>query len=349
MKLDRLAYSPGILMDFYEEGLTALGAVCARPWHDRLEVLAEGRAAKLWNPEGTLQSAELQFVAPDATGARDAGREVFPGCPLTFGLSEALRPGSLALERVELAGDEARIHPPDPAALERLWRGQFPDTIRWRLDAPLTPNRHFSLVALARCEIQAIDQQWTLRRVAVSLPDGERDEVLAHDLGFARAVSRVSGSLDWPAPEPAQWAVMLHRALEQELSAELDVIRQRQATRLGREMERIDDYFERYERELTDRARRSRAALKLDNHLAAAKAEHARHRADQVARHEIVVVPHIDALLLVAEPAWRATLQLARAHQQPSSIVAYFVPRARRWAPLTPVPGASGRPEAIRS
>jgi len=53
---------------------------------------------------------------------------------------------------------------------------------------------------------------------------------------------------------------MLHRTLEQELSAELAVIRQRQATRLGREMERIDDYFERYERELTARARRSRAA-----------------------------------------------------------------------------------------
>jgi hypothetical protein len=341
MKLDRLPYSPGILMDFYEEGLAALGAVCERPWHDRLEVLAEGQVAKLWNPDGTLQSAELQFVSPEATGARDAGREVFPGCPLTFGLSEALRPEPLALERVELAGDETRLHPPDPAALERLWRGQFPDTIRWRLDAPLTPDRHFSLVALARCEIQAIDQQWTLRRVAVSLPDGERDEDLARHIGFARAVSRTSGSPDWPAPDPAKWAVMLHRALEQELSGELAVIRQRQAARLGREMERIDDYFERYERELTARAMRSRADSKADDRLAAAKAEHARHRADQVARHEIVVVPHIDALMLVAEPAWRATLQLARAHQQPSGIAAHFVARARRWTPLVPVPGAT--------
>lgn len=39
--------------------------------------------------------------------------------------------------------------------------------------------------------------------------------------------------------------------------------------------------------------------------LAVAKAEHARHRADQVARHEIAIVPYVDGLLLVAEPAWR--------------------------------------------
>src|ERR1017187_9934916 len=113
MKLDRLSYSPGILLDFYEEGLTALGAVCARPWHARLEVLAEGRAARLWDPTGAFHSAELQFVPPDATGARDAAHEVFPGCPLTFGLAETLRVAPLPLERVVLADDGAHARPPD--------------------------------------------------------------------------------------------------------------------------------------------------------------------------------------------------------------------------------------------
>jgi hypothetical protein len=335
MKLDRLAYSPGILMDFYEEGLTALGAICARPWHDRLEVLAEDRAARLWNSTGELHNAELQFVPADATGARDATREVFPGCPLTFGLAEALRTAPLTLERAVLSDDDAHARPPDTAVLEKLWRGQFPDTARWRLEAPLTPNRHFSLVALARCEIQAIDQQWTLQRTAVALPGGQRDENLAHDLGFARVV-QPSASIDWPAPDPAQWSAMLQRALEQDLASELAEIRQRQATHLGRELERIDDYFERYARELAGRASRSSGKIKTADRLAAAQAEHARHRADQVARHEITVCPHLDALLLVAEPAWRATLHIERAHQHPQTLVARFVPRARRWELLPP-------------
>jgi hypothetical protein len=241
-----------------------------------------------------------------------------------------LRFESLPLERVVLAGDEAHARPPDPAVLEKLWRGQFSDTVRWRLDAPLTPNRHFSLVALARCEIQAIDQRWTLHRVAVALPGGQRDENLAHDLGFAR-VAQPSAPVDWPAPDPAQWSAMLQRTLEQDLASELAGIRQRQTTHLGRELERIDDYFERYERELAARARRSSGRIKTADRLAAAQAEHARHRADQVARHEITVCPHLDALLLVAEPAWRATIHLERAHQPSQNLVASFVPRARRW------------------
>lgn len=330
MKLDRLAYSPGILIDFFEEGLTALGSLCARPWHDRLEVLAEGPSARLWNPAGTLHDAELQFVPVDATGARDPAREVFPGCPLTSGLAEALRAVPLPLERAVLAAADAHARPPDTAVLEKLWRGQFPDTARWRLDAPVTPNRHFSLVALARCEIQAIDQHWTLHRVAMALPGGERDENLAHHLGFARVV-QPSATIDWPPPDPAQWSVLLKCAFEQDLASELAVIRGRQAMHLGRELARIDGYFERYGRELAARAKRSGGKIKTADRLGAAQAEHARHRADQVARHEITVCPHLDALLLVAEPAWRATLHLERAHQHPQNLVARFVPRSRRW------------------
>src|SRR5882672_5226194 len=132
MKLDRLAYEAGALVGFYEEGLTALGALCERTWHDRLEIIAEGEAARLWNPEGALHEIELNFAPADATAARDATREVFPGCPLTFRLAETIRPRPLPLERIALAGD-AHPLPPDAGVAEKLWRAQFPDTSRWRL------------------------------------------------------------------------------------------------------------------------------------------------------------------------------------------------------------------------
>jgi hypothetical protein len=70
---------------------------------------------------------------------------------------------------------------------------------------------------------------------------------------------------------------------------------------------------------------------KTADRLAAAKAEHGRRRADQLARHEIHVHPHVGALLLVAEKAWRAQLQVQQA-RQPQTIDALFVPRSRRWA-----------------
>src|SRR5512137_34023 len=105
MRLDRLAYDSGALVNFYEEGFTALGALCERTWHDRLEIVAEGEAAKLWNPGGTLHEIELTFAPADATAAREAVREVFPGCPLTFRLAETLRPSPLPLERVALTGE----------------------------------------------------------------------------------------------------------------------------------------------------------------------------------------------------------------------------------------------------
>ncbi len=98
-------------------------------------------------------------------------------------------------------------------------------------------------------------------------------------------------------------------------------------------MDRIDEYFQSYERELTARAARSTsqsAKLKTADRLAAARAEHTRRRADQVARHEIRVQPQIDALLLTAEPAWSAAIQVDAARQT-QTLEARFVPRARRW------------------
>ena len=102
---------------------------------------------------------------------------------------------------------------------------------------------------------------------------------------------------------------------------------------MRRELDRIDEYFQGYERELTARAARStsqNAKLKTADRLAAARAEHTRRRADQVARHEIRVQPQIDGLLLTAKPAWSAAIQ-AEAARQTQTLEARFVPRARRW------------------
>jgi hypothetical protein len=331
MKLDRLAYDPGALVNFYEAGLAALGALCERTWHDRLEIVAEGGAAKLWNPEGALHEIELAFAPADATAARDAVREVFPGCPLTFRLAEALRPSPLPLERVALAG-ELEAHGPDPAVAEKLWRRQFPDTTKWRLRAAFKRDLHFSVVALARCEIQAIDQHWSLHRLAVSL-DGEPDDSLAREFSFARADPELGAAAAWPTLEPARWQNFLSAALEADVAAELAAVRARQESYLRRELDRIDGYFANYEHELTTRAVRSAspsAKVKATDRLAAAKAEHARRRTDQVARHEIRIQPHLDALMLVAEPAWRGSLEVERAHVARAA-EPLFVPRARKW------------------
>jgi hypothetical protein len=126
---------------------------------------------------------------------------------------------------------------------------------------------------------------------------------------------------------------VLQQALEQELAGDLARVRARQENSLRRELERVDDYFENYERELNARAARSssqNARTKTTDRLAAAKAEHSRRRADQLARHEIRLHPHLDALLLVAENAWCARLRIERAHHA-QEIEALFIPRARRW------------------
>lgn len=331
MKLDKLPPDPGALADFFTEGLTALGAVCERTWYDRLQIVAEGRAATLWQPEGGLLEAEVRFVPPDDTAPRDAAREVFPGCPLTFRLAELLRPAPLALERAVVPGSDATRSPSEDLA-EKLWRQQFPRTARWRLVTDWRRTAHFSLLALVRCEVQAIDQHWSLHRLAVSLADGARDEGLAADIGFAQLDARAA-DLDWPAPDPARWHGWLAAALEAEMAETLTVIRQRQEHYLRRELQRVDEYFAGYERELTERAARSGSAAakaKLADRLAAAQAEHARRRQDQVQRHEVRVLPHLDALLLLAEPAWEAVV-LHGHHDQAQEQTARYLPRARRW------------------
>jgi len=333
MKIERLTHSPGVVADFYDEALTSLGALCERTWHDRLEVVAEGDSARLWNDDGALHEIELWFPPPEDTSPREAAREVFPGCPLTFRLAEALRPAPLALERVVLNTDSG-AHPPGADVVEKRWRSQFPETGRWQLTSPFVVERHFSLLALMRCEIQAIDQHWSLRRVAVSLPDGVRDESLAQCLDLTPAIVSDSRRDDsWPTPDPACWREFLRDALEEDLAADVATIRDRQSHHLRRELDRVDDYFEHYEAELAARKARTggeSAKLKTAARFAAAQAEHARRRADQVARHEIHAHAHLEALLLIAEPAWRAGLTAEISHRS-RPLSALFVPRSRRW------------------
>jgi hypothetical protein len=170
-------------------------------------------------------------------------------------------------------------------------------------------------------------------RLAMSLPGGQSDEALARDIAFHQATVESTPEIIWPALHPARCQELLQLALENEVAGEVARVRARQENSLRRELERIDDYFGNYERELMARAKRSskeNARTKTEDRLAAAKAEHGRRRADQLARHEIRVLPHLDALLLIAEKAWRARLQVEQAHQ-PQTVDALFVPRSRRW------------------
>ena len=343
MKLPRHTHDAAMLIDFFEEGLTALGAVCDRSWHDRLDLLAEGRAAALWNTPEDFVEKQLRFVPADATGGRDADTEVFPGCPLTFRLAESLLGGTLLLDRAVLQPfDQGR--PPGGDAVEKLWHAQFPGCSRWWLERPFQATWHFSVLLLARCETQAIDQHWSLHRLALTLADGKRDDLLAEQLVFAQANPRPQQTIDWPPFDLASWQERIRTALNEELADDLAGIRSRQESYLRRELDRVDDYFENYEREILQRAARSRspdAQSKLEQRLAAARAEHQRRRGDQVQRHQIRVIPHLDALLLIAEPAWNSVV-CCQEHHHTRRVAAHFVPRARRWFVDEPAsPGAA--------
>jgi hypothetical protein len=332
MKLPRLPHEPAALVDFFQESLETLGALCDRTWHDKLQVVAEGQTAQLWNGDGCLHETELQFPDPDTKSPRDAAREVFPGCPLTFRLAEFLRPRPMALERAVL-GSGGSDQPPDHAVAEKLWLNQRPGATRWQLKTPFARANHFSLLALVRCEIQAIDQHWSLHRLALSWPDGSRDDALAASLDFAQISTETAAAIAWPALTPSGCKEVLASALRAELTVELGAILNRQQNYLRRELDRVDDYFDQYQKELRQRIGRSHSEntrLKADQRLAAAEAEHTRRREDQVQRHEVRVIPHLDAMLLLAETAWQTTVTWTERGES-QTIPALFVPRARRW------------------
>ncbi len=345
MQIPRIAPEPRATADFFEDALTALGALCDRSWHDRLEVVAEGAAARLWREEPGLHTVTLRFAETAGGGAIDASSDVFPGCPLTFRLAEALRSEAIPCQRLVLAGDGRPA--PDAAVAEKIWHAHIRGTTRWRLTKPFAAAHHFSLVASIRCEVQAIDQHWSLHRLALSLVDGAIDQSLAGEL--ATLDHAADSGIEWPSVDAAHLQQLIQRSIEFELAEELAPIRARQQRFLTRELSRIDGYFHEYESELASRGGRSRAAgaqEKLKDRLRATKTEHARRREDQIARHELHIVPHVDALLIIAEPAWRATVNAVRDHRE-QQVPALFVPRARRWV-LGGGSDTTTEPEGVR-
>src|SRR5207302_1031047 len=118
--------------------------------------------------------------------------------------------------------------PPAADVAEKLWHAEMPGTGRWRLETAFAPDWHFSLLVLARCEIQAVDQHWSLHRLALSLPDGRRDESLAAGLDYCEVTPDAARAVAWPAPAPEAWEPLLRRAFEEELAEELTKTRQRQ-------------------------------------------------------------------------------------------------------------------------
>ncbi|MCC7376022.1 MAG: hypothetical protein IT581_15295 [Verrucomicrobiales bacterium] len=331
MQLSRFPHDPGVLAEFFTDGLGALGGVVERSWHDRLDVIAEGPSARLWNPDGAWHETELRLLPLDSVGQRDAAKDVFPGSPLTFRLAELLVAPPATLERIVLEPEPGAQRRPALDVLERLWQAQFPETHRFHVDSEPRPTSHFSLVGLVRCEVQAIDQHWSAHRLAVALADGECDESLAESLVYARPAKAGASEVPWPQPDPGRVADVLRRALELDLAKTLAAIRQRQERHLHRELQRIESYFAGYESELSQRRTRGpEAGVRKEQRLAAARVERERRRHDQIARHGVRVIPHLDGLLLVAETAWSATIEATRnraAHSQ----LAVFVPRNRRW------------------
>jgi len=334
MKLERFPPDPGSLATFYADALTALGAVVERSWYDQIDVLAEGDAARVWNEGGELLQAQMRFPSLDETGPRDAAAEVFPGCPATFRLAEILNPQPALIRRACLSVERNQRLAPSDEVAARTWAQSFPRYSGFSRTAPYEACHHFSAVVLVRCEIQAIDQVWSAHRVRFSLTDGSRDAGL--DESAVLSLEReVPGDVSWPEIDPRIFESFLGPILAGELESELKGIRARQQRYLTREIQRIDEYFNSYERELKGRRTRAGAdpatAKKgLEDRVAAARMERVRRRNDQVERHAIRVKPHVDAILVLAEPAWLTTAMIGAGRERQSRSVLY-VPAARRW------------------
>jgi hypothetical protein len=308
-------------MEFAVEGLQRLGALCERTWHDRLQVLADGPAAAVLGRPGELVETELRF--PEGT-ALDPVRDVFPGSPLVFRMAEELWKKLPRVFRAALPCISGRP-PPEDVLLRAFGRNTFAS--HPSLLQPVKPAWHFSIVALARCEIQAIDQHWSLLQLAFAWPGGQSDDGLASETAFLGDEPLPQG-LSWPTPETSAIGALIERNLRQQV--DLGPIRKRQERYLARELARIDAYFLQYKRELQARGVRAGKQARFGERLAATEEEHQRRRNDQIHRHEISVTPHLDALLLVAEPAWRTHIRWTEG-REPREGPWNYVPRLRSW------------------
>src|SRR5271165_6902032 len=102
-------------------------------------------------------------------------------------------------------------------------------------------------------------------RSSAPSPAGTRRR--SRPLGFSRSWRRCVArfrqmsplqkvELDWPALDPAALSDWIGRAINIELAAQLSKIKERQQLFLRRELNRIDEYFENYARELRERTDR---------------------------------------------------------------------------------------------
>jgi hypothetical protein len=324
VRIEKIPPTPQVLMEFAAEGLQRLGALCERTWHDRLQVVADGPAAATLGRPGELVETELCF--PEGTDL-DPVRDVFPGCPLAFRMAEELWKQMPRVFRAALPVITGK--PPPEDVLYRGWARNSAAGHHPALAQPVKPAWHFTIVALLRCEIQAIDQHWSLHQLALAWPGGESDDGLAREIAFLGDEPLPQG-LSWPAPEPSAIGALIERRLRQHI--DLDPIRKRQERYLGRELARVDAYFLQYRRELEARGVRGGKQARFAERLAAAEEEHLRRRNDQIHRHEISVTPHLDALLWTAEPAWRTHVRWTEGRETREAPWNY-VPRLRRWLP----------------
>jgi hypothetical protein len=188
-------------------------------------------------------------------------------------------------------------------------------------------------VVAVRCEVQAIDQSWSSHRLAFTLPEGERDSSLESALDQMNALEPMGEKPAWPTPDLSVVSDWIGRALSTDLAPELSKIKDRQELYLRRELNRIDQYFENYLRELSEQIGRQRSgeAIKRSaDRLEATRLEHDRRRTDQIERHTIHLLPHVDALLTVAEPGFSTKVNW-RSGREGRIVPALFVPRTRRW------------------
>ena len=327
MKLSKIPPRPDNLIEFFEEGLGALGGLCERPWHDRLQVLAEGDAARLWREDGSLFEGDLRF--PAEGGPRDARRDVFGGCPLAFALAEALWMKSGRFHCFAAAA-ESGLKAPTPDTANRLWVAEYGAAPHWRAD-PFVRTEHYSVVVAVRCEVQSIDQAWSCHRLAFSLPGGVRDVTLEQSLDHLTPAQ--NGPATWSDVDANQLGEWVNKSLSADLAHELAEVKAQQQRYLTRELIRIETYFSQYEAELTERMARQRkteSKQRFEQRLKAAQADHERKRSEQIARHTIRVIPHIDGCLMVAEPAFRSHVHWISGRET-HSVPAVFVPRIRRW------------------
>ncbi|HUI05850.1 MAG TPA: hypothetical protein VL486_02470 [Verrucomicrobiae bacterium] len=330
MKLAKQPPHPARLVEFFEQTLGELGAVCERTWYDRLDVVAEGEAASLWRNDGQLHATTLHFPEPTEPGARDAAVQVFPGCPLTFRLVEALWRQRPPLFRACLQPGLETNSPPTTAVAQKVWQNQFGQRARMNPD-DWRRVWHFTLIAVVRVAIQSVDQHWTTHRVAMAMSDGQRDVQLEQQLDGFAFVPYPGGPVPWMGLESVPWKDWLNRHVLEDLCDDLASIRKRQEHYLERELRRIDDYFDAYHQELAGRMGRQHkdeARARYQERLRATEAEHLRRRDDQVQRHEIRLLPYLDALLVTAEAAWQTAVSGLHGER---TLEAVYVPRRRRW------------------